>query len=425
MPRFFRFDAGLQPSANRPEAFSAPSLSRPGTSRDPPGLEGTAPAAETAPEWSDRRFQKLLFVQMAFGYAFSSLLVVPKFATTALHASPREVGEIAACSALAGIATAPLCGRWLDRGGARRVVLLGAALLTLSLFPLGSFHAVEPAVFFARAVQGIGNTLVIGGTAVYVTLLVPRAHHARAFGLVGSAALAMNAIASYTTERLAATYGWELAFQVAAASTLLACALATSMPELAPNVSNEPVPSSSATPAAKSSVTWAALAGGAAFATIATFTQPYILEKGGRDVAPLFIGYTVTALGVRLGLGGVIDRWGRRRTALLALVIHTVTLLSAAFVRPDWLFVLGLGFGAAHGMAWPSLNALAVEHAPQGRHGSALTRLHAFFGLGGMSAVWGVGWLVDAIGYPLSFAIAAGFVAAGATTLRRRVPAVA
>jgi hypothetical protein len=42
-----------------------------------------------------------------------------------------------------------------------------------------------------------------------------------------------------------------------------------------------------------------------------------------------------------------------------------------------------------------------------------------------MGAVWGVGWLVDSIGYPLSFTVAAAFVAAGATTLRRRVPAVA
>src|SRR5262245_65711155 len=86
----------------------------------PPSL--TAPPAApraTDAEWLDPRFQKLLGVQMAFGYAFSALLVVPKYLTTALGATPRQIGELAAAPALAGIAIAPLCGRWLDRGGAR------------------------------------------------------------------------------------------------------------------------------------------------------------------------------------------------------------------------------------------------------------------------------------------------------------------
>ena len=110
-------------------------------------------------EWLDPRFQKLLGVQVAFGYAFSSLLVVPKYLMTALHASPREIGELTAVNALAGIAVAPLCGRWLDRGGARATILLGSLLLTLSVGAFGFFDAVEPAVYLLRALQGIGNTL--------------------------------------------------------------------------------------------------------------------------------------------------------------------------------------------------------------------------------------------------------------------------
>src|SRR6185503_1411288 len=182
----------------------------------------------------------------------------------------------------------------------------------------------------------------------------------------------------------------------------------------------EPAPSSTSAPGARSSVTFAALAAGAAFATIATFTQPFVLSLGATDVAPLFIGYTLTALVVRLGFGGHVDRWGRRRTALFALSLYALAVLSAALVRPSWLFALGLMFGAAHGVVWPALNALAVERAQAGRSGSALTRLHATFGVGAMGAVWGIGWLVGAIGYSLSFAIAAFFVACGAATLRKR-----
>jgi MFS family permease len=379
-----------------------------------------APRAVSA-EWLDPRFQKLLGVQMAFGYTFSSLLVVPKYLATALHASPREIGELAAIPALSGIAIAPLCGRWLDRGGARAMVLLGAALLTLSVCAFGFFSAIDPALYALRAIHGVGNTFVMGGTAAFVTLLVAPKHHARAFGLAGSAALAMNAVAPYATERLAHVYGWGVAFEVAGASGVAAFALTLAIPAAEPAPAVERPPISTGSPGGAPTVVFAALAAGAAFATIATFTQPFILGQGASDVAPLFVGYTATALAVRLGFGSFIERWGRRRTALLSLSLYVVSVLGAAIVRPPYLFLLGLGFGAAHGMAWPSLNALAVERAQAGRSGSALARLHATFGIGAMAAVWGIGWLVGEVGYPLSFAIAAWFVAGGALTLRRRV----
>jgi MFS family permease len=383
----------------------------------------TTPRASDA-EWLDPRFRKLLGVQMAFGYAFSSLLVVPKYLTTALHASPREIGELAACSSLAGIAIAPLCGRLLDRGSARAAVLLGCALLAVSVGAFGFFHEVRPLVYVARAGQGIGNTLVIGGTAAFVTLLVAPQHHARAFGLAGSAALAMNAIASYSTERLADAFGWGVAYEVAGGFTLLAFALTSSIPPVRADLAFEPAPTSASAPGSTGGVTYAALAAGAAFATIATFTQPFVISLGATDVAPLFIGYTATALIVRLGFGSYMDRWGRRRTAFGSLSLYAVAVLAAAVLSPSLLFPFGLLFGAAHGVLWPSLNALAVQRAPAGRSGTALTRLHAMFGVGAMGAVWGIGWLVGAIGYSLSFVIAAAFVACGATTLRKRATAV-
>jgi MFS family permease len=292
--------------------------------------------------------------------------------------------------------------------------------MSLSIGTFGFFRAIEPLVYVARAVQGVGNTLVIGGAAALVTMFVTPKHHARAFGLAGSASLAMNALASYTTERLAHAFGWGVAFEVAGGIALLAFVFTSAIPPVESQPVIEPAPHSAGGATGARSVTFAALAGGAAFATIATFTQPLVLELGGTDVASLFVGYTVTALAVRLGLGTFVDRWGRRRAALAALSLYVLAVLAAAAIRPAWLFALGLAFGAAHGLLWPALNALAVERAAIGRSGSALTRLHATFGIGSMGALWGVGWLVHAIGYSLSFVMVAVFVAACAFTLRRR-----
>jgi MFS family permease len=158
---------------------------------------------------------------------------------------------------------------------------------------------------------------------------------------------------------------------------------------------------------------------------LVTFTQPYALSLGAVHVATLFVGYTLTALFVRLGLGGLVDRWGRRRTALVALALYAATVLAASALRPELLLVLGLGFGIAHGLAWPALSALAVESAARGRVGSALAGTQAYFAGGTLLAVWVGGHLVDTHGYPFAFTLVACTVASGALALwlagRKRV----
>lgn len=374
----------------------------------------TAPAYS---EWLDPRFRRLLFLYMAYGYAFSSLLLVPKFATVVLGASPAEVGQIMSCTVLACVVTAPLCGRWLDRGGYRAAMITGAFVLAASILGFGYLRGVGPAVYVLRALQGVGNTLLVAGSSALITRLVPAGHHGRAFGTAGAASLMMNAIASSITEHLADAYGWGFAFEVAGATMFLGLALAIGTPCIA-DEREEPVPASVRSAALKRRAGgYATLAAGAGFGMLITFTQPYALSLGATHVASLFVGYTATALCVRLGFGGVADRWGRRRTALVALTMYSVAVLAASVLRPETLLVLGLGFGLAHGLAWPALTALAVESAAPGRVGSALAATQAYFAGGTMLAVWLGGRLIDARGYPIAFTLVAVSVASGAVAL--------
>jgi MFS family permease len=161
----------------------------------------------------------------------------------------------------------------------------------------------------------------------------------------------------------------------------------------------------------------ATLAAGAGFGMLITFTQPYALSLGASHVASLFFGYTLTALAVRLGFGGAVDRWGPARAGRAALAVYAATVLAAAALTPATLFPIGLGFGFAHGLAWPALCALAVQHADPARAGSALTRVQARFAAGSMLAVWLGGLAVHAWGYPLAFVGVGVSVAAGALAL--------
>ena len=358
--------------------------------------------------WVDARFRTLLCVQLAFGYAFSALLLAPKYAALKLGADSSTIGQLGASYVLAAAACAPLVGRFLDRGHHRSAILVGSLLLTLSLGVFGLFERVEPSLYFVRALQGIGNTLVMGGAFTLVTKLVPARDHGRAFGWVGSASLLMNGVAAYVTEHLAEAFGWDAAFFAAGLVSFLSFVFAYTLPSGADAARLERAPDSRANRGARLSpwVVYGALAAtGAAYATLATFVQPYAIALGDHEMSGFFIGYTFTALAVRLVGGSFADRFPRHLTSAFALVIYVLCLVLAARLGRGGLFPLGLVFGLAHGMAWPSLNALVVEQAEPARVGTALSLMQALFGVGSIVAVLGVGHLIELAGYPLCFVL--------------------
>jgi MFS family permease len=376
-------------------------------------------ALENYSEWLDPRFRQLVLFHMATGYGYASLLLVPKFATVALGAGPEQVGLIAACPVIAAIITAPLCGLWLDRGGYRSAMIAGSLLFAASVVGFGHLRELGPLAYALRFLQGAGNTLIVGGGATLVTRLVPAGHHGRAFGTAGAASLMMNALAASATEHVADAFGWGIAYAGAGAVCVLAFGIAWRQPEVGGTYEAAPVSSPLRHAARRARIGYATVAAGAGFGMLSTFTQPYAISLGAKHVASLFVGFTLTALLVRLGLGGLVDRLGRRRSACVALALYTVTLIAASVLRPEALFALGLGFGVAHGIVWPALSALAVETAPAGRVGSALTRVQGLFAAGAMLAVWLGGQLVARVGYGPSFVAVGIAVSGGAIALAR------
>jgi len=354
---------------------------------------------------------------MAFGYAYSALILVPKFATVCLAAGPREVGALAACPTLAVVLAAPLCGMWLDRGAHRAAMIAGSALLAVSIPAFGYLHTVGPFAYFLRVLHGLGNVLILSGVGAFVARLVPAEHRGRAFGTAGAASLVMNAAASSATERLADAFGWGVAYEVAGGACSFALGVALTQPEVddaRASASSVELLATAPLRDRRRRAGLATLAAGAGFGMLITFTQPYALSLGASHVASLFVGYTLTALAVRLGFGGAVDRWGAERATRVALAIYAVTVLVAAALRPATLFPLGLGFGFAHGLAWPALCALGVQNAEPHRAGSALTRVQALFAAGSMLAVWLGGVIVHGAGYAVAFGVMGLAVAGGA-----------
>jgi MFS family permease len=282
-------------------------------------------------------------------------------------------------------------------------VLSGVAALAF----LGVTH-IGPYLYAVRAVQGVAYTMYFVSAATMVADLAPAARLGQALGWFGSAALMMNAVATLLAERVARDFGWHVVFAVAAVTGFIGAAVTLFLRE--PRHRPKPVPLIHAprdVARARVAVLWAAIAGGAAFGAMSTFTQPLALSLGDANISPLFAGYTAMALAVRLLFGNLADRFGRARVSGAALALYSLVVAATAGLAHGWLGPLGLGFGLAHGMFYPSLNALALEGVPREARGTVGAHFNAAFNGGVFVVTFCFGHIAQAHGYRIVFLLVA------------------
>jgi MFS family permease len=373
----------------------------------------------------------VLATQLAFGFAFSSFFLLPKFVVTQLNGSPRQVGYVGALAVVAAVAVSPLCGKLIDSGGRRPLILGGCLLTGLSAFAFLGVTEVGPYMYAVRAAQGVAYSMYfVAGTTLVADLAAP-SRLSQALGWFGAGGLVMNAVATLVAERIAHAYGWHAVFYAAGASGLSGALLSLWLrePERERVTPLKPASPTLATGAAASrlSVLWAAAAGGAAFGVMFTFTQPLALSLGDTNISPLFAGYTVAALLVRLGFGNLADRFGRGRIAGAALALYSVVVAATAGLARGWLGALGLGFGLAHGAFYPSLNALALERVPRDKRGMVGAYFNAAFNSGTLLVTFCFGQIAQIHGYRVVFLLVACLSASGCFMLlgQSRKPALA
>jgi predicted MFS family arabinose efflux permease len=146
---------------------------------------------------------------------------------------------------------------------------------------------------------------------------------------------------------------------------------------------------------------------GAAFGAMFTFPQPFALELGMERVRSFFVAYTAAALVARLGLGPFTDRLGRRPVSLAALALYAVSTAAAGQLESLGLAVVGGAFGFAHGLFYPTFNALAVQDTGERERGKVMALFNGAFNVGYAGGVFGLGLLAEAVGYPPVFRVAA------------------
>jgi MFS family permease len=372
--------------------------------------------------WVTRDVIGILLAQTVFGFGWSLYLLTPKFLATELHAGPETIGHVAAMGGFAGLLTVPFAARGLDRLGRRLFFQLGSALVVLLSLGFLQVHAIGPLVFLLQGCLSASFVLAYNAAAALLTDYAPPRALGKAIGWLGSANVAMNAISTAVAEPLAARFGWQLVFQLGVLAGL--CAFAMSFFLRAPKSARSTQPTA-AEPVQIKPLVGPLVAGvliGMVFVAGFSFLQPYAVSLGAREVRGFFLGFTLAAVTCRLFLGGLGDRLGRRRVAAWMMVAYALATVVMRGLQPELLFVYGFAFGAAHGLLYPTLNALVLEVLPSSRKGLGMVLFNGSFNLGSSTGglVWGV--LAARAGYPSMYTGAALLALVAVLALRVSSP---
>jgi MFS family permease len=223
-----------------------------------------------------------------------------------------------------------------------------------------------------------------------------------------------HALGPLAMEPLAAHFGWNASFVLAAGAALLAARLP--LERNAPRGGGFQLTLGFLRPL--QALLIVSLFAGVMHNALWTAHQPLVLARGGHEMRGYFLGMSGGALIMRIFFAGLPDRIGRARAALYALVLYVVAALSMTFVNPAWLACFGLAHGVAHGVFYPAMAALATGRVALGLRGEALIAIYAAFNVGATCASVGFARFGEAYGPASVFPLAALLGLIGLFTLR-------
>ncbi|MQA81363.1 MAG: MFS transporter [Streptosporangiales bacterium] len=386
-----------------------------------------------------RRDFRLLLASapLTFGSFGLLLPVVPLWAEHG-GAPPAGVGATNAAFLFVTVVTQVAAPRILPRLGHRESLVLGAVLLGLPVFAYPLTTSL-PALVAISALRGIGFALVVVTSGALVARLLPAHRRGRGVGLFGLSIGIPNVLWLPAGPWAAEVAGFAVVFVLGGVLTLAGASIVVAMrirtrergrsrPGRDPDTADRPVRLRSlATPFAVMCV--AALAS-SAFVTF----LPAAFEGASGVTAGLF-AYGVGGLAGRWLAGELGDRY-RRPVLLVPGVFLSVAgllglLVGASTDAPTVVLVAGLAGGLAFGVGFGAVQNTTMtamfDRVPPRGFDLASTAWNMAFDAGTAAGSLAIGVAAGLTGYPVTFAITAGLLAATlplAVTLGRQTRAV-
>ncbi|KOR87061.1 multidrug MFS transporter [Bacillus sp. FJAT-22058] len=146
--------------------------------------------------------------------------VMPSFMDI-MHLSGKTMGYLVAVYAVAQLLISPFAGRWVDRYGRKKIIIIGLFLFGVSelIFGLGTNVLV---LYISRILGGISAAFIMPGVTAYVADITSVQERPKAMGYI-SAAISTGYIIGPGIGGFIAEYGIRMPFFFAAAIAILAC----------------------------------------------------------------------------------------------------------------------------------------------------------------------------------------------------------
>ena len=363
-----------------------------------------------------RDFYLVTAANFVFFLNFASFFLLPVYLHD-LGASAKTIGYVMGTAGFAGIVVLPFLGVMLDRVDRRRFVIAGGVIMALASYAYLWVPGASPVIYLLRVVQGVAFTSAFVTASTLAAELAPPAMRGRALGLFGISTLLTHAIAPAVGEVVVRRFGFPALFAFAGTLGIGSVVLSAMVrapgrraavrvaPAGAPSLRHEPVLWLSAA---------TMTACGMGFGTVLTFVPTFVHVAGIERVAPFFLSYSLAAIAVRIVLGGLSDRVGRRPVLFPAMVVLAAAIATLGAVGSvPALVAVGIAFGAGQGMVYPTANALMVDLSHAGNLGRVQTLFSGSFSVGVAISAFVFGRVIERFGYPVAFATASGCVVCG------------
>ncbi len=392
-------------------------MTNPGAQRTDAGATPDPRAGAAAPGpplWTLDFILNALGTVGFFGSFFYLVSVLPEYIDS-IGGEKWQIGVIVGGFGFVPLVLRPFVGRWSDRGHRKRLQRIGILTMALSTVLMVLSEDVI-SLFVLRVGQGIGMALFPTAAASLAAELAPSARRGEGLGYFGMATSSAQMITPALGVAIAALWGYDAVFIVAAFTSLATLLVVQPIDEPA---SEAQAGDGSALIARRAifpmliflSVTFSIVAASA-------FLPLHGSDRGLGNVGLFFLVSGAGAMLIRPLAGRMSDRLGRVPVTVPALLLACIGMWIVAIAQsPPMLWfaaaLVGLGLGASH----TGLLSLAVDRVPVSEKGRAAAVLQLAWDVGGLTGAVVLGVVATLLGVSAVFWTAGALVMVATVTL--------
>ena len=344
--------------------------------------------------------------------------ILPRFVEGTLGGGDVEVGIVVGAFAFSAVLVRPIIGPIGDRRGRRLLIVVGAGIVSLSVFGYVFADSLWLLILL-RFVSGFGEACFYVGAASVVNDLAPEERRGEAVSYFSLALYLGLTVGPLLGESVFEASSFDAAWIVAAVSAGVAALLGLAVRETRPEgVGFGKFRWFHPAGILPGTILAASILGLGGFAT---FVPLYALDLGLEGSRLVFVTFSGVVLLVRSLGARLPDVLGVRRAAGMALSCQATGLtIMALWQEPAGLFAGAFVFGLGQALAFPALMTMAIRAAKPTERSAVVGTFTAFFDLSfGFGAV-ALGAVAHLLGYSGAFLTAAVVAIGGLVLLRVR-----